>query len=498
MDRIPAAGPLASPPTARGTGSAEGGRSLCPGSRARCREYLGRSVEASNPGACREPRERGRRRPGGAVVAGAAFPIMRGRPPRYRPERRRSDADRPRPCAVAPRARPPDEPARRDRGSAPRDPRGRSRAGRARARVPDRVGARLRRDGRSMHGRRGGPLLGRIDRLAVPHRVPLALAARPRGGTGPRVPPLLHRVHEHVRPGPCVLHGDRAGRTLRLSGPRSGGPAAPRAGTPHPGPARRVRRALGGRRVRAVGGRGGDPGCDVRRGPAPRPADRGPAGRNRIHGGGPDREPRFRPHPAHAALPRQPGLAAPRRGKRAPRPRRAGDVAKPRGVPERGRLPHDARAAAGGLRRAGPHPRGGRGAGWNGAGRPRQPPARPRGRRRPRPRVPHRVRPERAPGAPRVAERARGRVRRWHRALHCPPGGRGPQRGARAPSPPRPRGVAPLPPALLGRRRGGPRSRPSRRASTRCTRSSGTSSRRRPGIGQNRPGQGNETTGESP
>ena len=60
--------------------------------------------------------------------------------------------------------------------------------------------------------------------------------------------------------------------------------------------------------------------------------------------------------PAHAALPRQPRLAAPRRGERVPRPGGAGDVAKPRDVPQRGRLPHDARAAAGGLRRAGSTP----------------------------------------------------------------------------------------------------------------------------------------------
>ena len=203
--------------------------------------------------------------------------------------------------------------------------------------------------------------------------------------------------------------------------------------------------------------------------------------------------------PAHASLPREPRLAAPRRGERVPSAHRAGDVAKPRGVSERGRLPHDAAAPAGGVRRAGPHPRGGCGGGRHGSGRPRQSPARPRWRRRPRP--------------SRSSSSTRGASSR------CSSSGRACARAgtSSASSPPPPTPVVRAlneehgllrhldhgesrryRTALLGRRRVEPRSRPSRRASTRCTTQLADEFPEPAGIGQNRLGHRNETTGESP
>ena len=276
----------------------------------------------------------------------------------------------------------------------------------------------------------------------------------------------------------------RAGRALRLSGPRGRGPPAPRAVSADPGAARRVRRALGGGRVRAVGRRGGDPGRDVRRRPASRPADRGAPGRERIHRGGSGREPRVRAdaRTCCSTTSTSAGRSSTREASSAPPSSGScGEATRPtsNGVGYR-TMPAPQPI---GLRRAGPYPRGGCGPGRHGARRPRQSPSRSSVARG-------------GPGLAFLIEYDRQASSRYSsngracaRAGTCVgiepssahPGGVPPSTrstGCYATLTTENRAVT----ARASRSsRGRRRSRPSRRESTRCTRSSRRSSRNRPG-----------------
>ena len=118
------------------------------------------------------------------------------------------------------------------------------------------------------------------------------------GGLG--LAAVLLRPDRHLRPRPHPVHAQPGRGPLPLRPPQDGRQLDPRPHLDHPGPAHRLWRGLGRRRMHALV-RGRRPAVDrVRRGPAPDPPHRGQGRRQRDPAQGPRGQPRLLPHAAHA------------------------------------------------------------------------------------------------------------------------------------------------------------------------------------------------------